>query len=208
MPTTPTLRQQLNRLIASSVPPLRALVKERDHLRHQSLFWRYTHTRLYWQNRALCRELYGPAQPTATPPREIPPELFDRYTLGGTIPVENNYIDATYPANWPLIYTDEEIDAYLATISQNLKSPPDQRDWFIYGTLDEWVCEALAKYPIQGKTVVNMGSLTPWYESICIHFGARPVTIDYNPITMRTDRIRFLSIADWEREPERFEIGL
>ena len=57
MPTTPTLRQQLNRLIASSVPPLRALVKERDHLRHQSLFWRYTHTRLYWQNRALCREL-------------------------------------------------------------------------------------------------------------------------------------------------------
>jgi hypothetical protein len=52
-----------------------------------------------------------------------------------------------------------------------------------------------------------MGSLSPWYEAMFIHFGARPVTMDYNPILVRTKRMEFLSIAEWEEKRERFEIG-
>jgi hypothetical protein len=44
-------------------------------------------------------------------------------------------------------------------ISANLKRPESERveHWFIYGTLDQWVCDAIAKYPIRGQSVVNMG---------------------------------------------------
>jgi hypothetical protein len=157
--------------------------------------------------RALQRDLFGPPDPIAPPPREISPELVDRFTLSGQVEVVPDYFDRTYPRNYPLIYTDEEIDEYLRIIKGNLGKTTEEQDWFIYGALDRWVCEAIRKYPITGKSVVNMGSLTPWYESMFIHFGAQPVTIDYNPIIMRTERISFMTIDQWEQERPQFEIG-
>jgi hypothetical protein len=53
-----------------------------------------------------------------------------------------------------------------------------------------------------------MGSLTPWYEAVCIHFGAFPTTIDYNMITLRTEAMRFMTIADWERGRPLFDAAL
>ncbi len=49
--------------------------------------------------------------------------------------------------------------------------------------------------------------MTPWYEAMFIFFGAHPVTIDYNPIIVRTDRMSFMTIADWERERPLFDLG-
>jgi Caenorhabditis protein of unknown function, DUF268 len=52
-----------------------------------------------------------------------------------------------------------------------------------------------------------MGSLTPWYEAMCIHFGADPVTIDYNPILLRTKRMSFMTTVEWERDRRTFNVG-
>lgn len=169
----------------------------------------YYATRSQWQVRALQRELFGPPQPTPAPPKEIPPHLVDAFTMNGAARLEYCHHDSTYPPNYPLIYADAEIDNYVSTIAQNLKRPENERDahWYIYGTLDQWVCSAIEKYPIRGKSVVNMGSMTPWYEAMFILFGARPVTIDYNPIVLRTDRMAFMTIEQWERERPAFDIG-
>jgi hypothetical protein len=152
-----------------------------------------------WRRYALCRELFGPPQPTTPPKREIPPELLDRFTLGGRIAVEYSYGDSTYPANWPLIYTDYELDVYLARIAR--------REWFIYGQTDIWMWEAIEKYPIHGLDVVNMGSLTPWYEANCIYHGARSTTIDYNPIITLSDRIKTMTIAQWDAAQPKFDVA-
>jgi len=170
-------------------------------------YWRYEATRLDWRHRSLCRELFGPADPCTEPPRTIPDELLDRYTMGGKAEIEYRYRDCTYPGNYPLIYTDAEIDYYIEQIKANLALPREQRDWFIYGTLDDWMCDAIAKYPIRGKSVVNMGSLTPWYEAMFIHHGAKPVTIDYNAIVTRTDRMSVMTMAEWEKERPIFDVG-
>ena len=171
--------------------------------------WKYNTSRFKWQTRALQMELFGPPNPCSTPPREIPAELLSRFNMNGKVEIEYNYLDATYPDNYPLIYTDQEIDNYINVISQNLKRPEGERveHWFIYGTLDQWVCDAIAKYPIRGKSVVNMGSLTPWYESMFILFGGKPVTIDYNRIILRTDRMSVMTIDEWERERPIFDVG-
>lgn len=152
-----------------------------------------------WRHYALCRELFGPPAPTPKPPREIPAELLDAFTMGGRIPVELNYLDATYPGNWPLIYTDHEIDTYLDRIKR--------REWFIYGQTDVWMWEAIAKYPIRGLNVVNMGSLTPWYESNCLFHGASSTTIDYNPIITLSNRIKTMTIAQWDKEQPTFDVA-
>jgi len=154
---------------------------------------------LLWRHYALCRDLFGPPALTARPPAQIPRELMDGYTMGGRIEIEYNYLDATYPSNWPLIYTDPEIDLYLDRIQR--------REWFIYGMTDFWMWDAIAKYPIRNLSVVNMGSLTPWYEATCLFYGARPTTIDYNPIITLSSRIRTMTIAEWDREQPVFDVG-
>jgi hypothetical protein len=175
----------------------------------QVRFLRYATTRFQWQTRALQVELFGPPAPCPVPPKEIPAELMSRFAMNGKVEIEYNYLDATYPANHPLIYADAEIDNYIKVVSENLKRPENQRveHWFVYGTLDQWVCDAIAKYPIKGKSVVNMGSLTPWYESMFILFGTKPVTIDYNRIILRTERMKFMTIDEWERERPIFDVG-
>jgi tetratricopeptide (TPR) repeat protein len=147
----------------------------------------------------LNRQTFGPPNPCPTPPLEIPPHLLDAFTMGGIAKVEPVPSDSTYPSNWPLIYTDIEIDYYLRRINQ--------RKWFLYGTVDLWIWEAIAKYPIAGLSVVNMGSITPWYESICLYYGASSTTIDYNKIITLTDRIKTMTVADWDREQPRFDVA-
>lgn len=142
----------------------------------------------YWRAYVLERELFGSPNPTPKPPREIPPELTDRFTMNGLATIEYIYRDLTYPDNYPLIYTDAEIDDYIARIKSGKT--------FIYGTLDTWVNEALKKYSVKGATVVNMGSRSPWYEAMILLNGGRPVTIDYNRIVAKTDRIKTLTVAE------------
>jgi hypothetical protein len=154
---------------------------------------------LFWRQYALCTELYGPPNRCNTPPRDIPDEMMPGYTMGGRVPVEYAYADLTYPDNWPLIYTDHEIDVYLEKIAK--------RQTHIYGMTDVWMWQAIEKYPIKDQHVVNMGSLTPWYESNCLYHGARSTTIDYNRIITRTDRLKTMTTADWDREQPTFDIG-
>jgi hypothetical protein len=130
----------------------------------------------------LCEAIFGPAQKPAAPVREIPNTLLVDFTMGGLATIEYNYLDATYPANWPLVYTDRELDYYMGRHRRD--------EWFIYGMTDTWVRQALAKYPILGMTVANVGSLTPWYESMILFHGAKPVTVDYNAILTTTDRVK------------------
>ena len=170
---------------------------------------KYATTRYSGQLRAIQLEHFGPPNPCPVPPSEIPPELLSGFSMNGRAEIAYNYLNCTYPDNYPLIYSDKEIDSYIAIISENLKRPENERieHWFIYGSLDQWVCDAIAKYPIRGKSVVNMGSLTPWYESMFIFFGAKPLTIDYNRIILRTDRMSVMTIDEWERERPIFDVG-
>jgi hypothetical protein len=231
-----TKLEDFNRALVDLVPPLwilskserrarknRTRTRERDfdakeaRYRHEIgrrdaelQFYRYAANRYRWQMLALQRELFGPPEPCATPPREIPAGLMAQFTMNGQVVIENNYLDGTYPANHPLIYADAEIERYIRTIRDNLQRPEHERmvHWSVYGSLDQWLCDAISKYPIRGQSVVNIGSLTPWYEAMFLFFGAvKPCTIDYNRIVLRTDRMRFMTLDEWERERPIFDVG-
>jgi Caenorhabditis protein of unknown function, DUF268 len=160
----------------------------------------YDGTRWRWQAKALARELYGEPQQQTLPPREIPPHLVDGFTMGGRVPIIPRYVDCTYPSNWPLIYTDEEIDSYMDRIRAD--------GTYIYGGVDQTVQEALRRYPVKGRDVVTMGSLTPWYEAMILVHGGNAHTIDYNPIIVRTSRIKAWTVAQWERERPQFDYAI
>ncbi|GFK94938.1 hypothetical protein NNJEOMEG_02786 [Fundidesulfovibrio magnetotacticus] len=152
-------------------------------------FHRYFHTLYLWRYRALCREHFGAPAPLPPLPREIPGELREAFAMHGRCEIVHGPVwDKRYPANYPLIYTDAEVDDCLRRI--------DEGDTSVYGQLDDWMREALERHPVAGAEVAVMGSLSPWYESFCLRHGARPVTMDYNAVVSRTPRIRTMTLAE------------
>jgi len=197
------LREQLAS-VGKECADLRRLYEPLAHqvglLESANLAGRVRLERAQWQLRALRTAHFGPPVPVPEPPTRIPPELHDAFTLGGRVPVVERRRDRTYPPNWPLIYTDEEIDAYMSSIRAGGTG--------VYGLVDVWVQNVFKRYPIAGLDVVTMGSISPWYESMILVHGGRPHTIDYNPILVRSDRLTTWTVAEWEGEPRRFDYAL
>jgi hypothetical protein len=131
------------------------------------------------------------------PPREIPPELIDAYTIGGRIPVRKNYFDGTYSE--PVVYSREKIDTVLAQVAAGKT--------FYYGKTDLWLRNALQRFPIRGQEVAVMGSVEPIYESTVIHHGGQPITIEYNKIASEDARLKTLTVAEFERSPRQFDVA-
>ena len=150
-----------------------------------------------WRVRALQRECFGPPAPVACPPRTIPEPLLAGFSMAGRVPIAYSYEDSTYPGNYPMIYTDGEVDAYLARIAAG--------EHFYYGETDASLGQAFDRHPVAGQTVAVLGSRTPWYEAFCLSRGARPITIDYNPILVRCDRLEAHTLREWQAHPRKVD---
>jgi SAM-dependent methyltransferase len=149
----------------------------------------------------LAEAAFGQPDPVTPPPREPPADMHAALTRGGRIPLSFSFHDDTYPGNYPLIYSTAEIEAYLRHIAEG--------QTYIYGGLDISLREAFEKYPVRGLRVVNLGSITPWYEATLLHFGAVPTTLDYNTIVVEDERITALTVHEIEhRDDMQFDAAL
>jgi hypothetical protein len=127
------------------------------------------------------------------PPVTIPEEHLNEYTMNGQSRIYMSYYDdvsdqasKTYP-----IYTREEIDKFINKASN--------RDVHYYGYTDTFLYASLDAYPVIGKSVLIIGSNTPWYESICIAAGAKHcVTLEYNELRYQHPNIHTFTVANWE----------
>lgn len=120
------------------------------------------------------------------PIRQLPSAMRNRFSLNGQIEVLERYSDDS--RSEPLVYKSQVIDANCARIKRG--------ECGHYNAVDSWLYAALKKYPINGNTVAIIGSndqgFGPWYECICLSYGAIPTTIEYNSIDFRDQRIKYL----------------
>jgi SAM-dependent methyltransferase len=131
------------------------------------------------------------------PPKEIPANLLSRYTMNGKVKIEYRYLDNSYPPEKPLVYKGESVDSYMELIKQKRK--------FYYGITDRLLYKALEKYGIDGKDVAIMGSIAPLYESICLFYGGKPTIIEYNKIISNDNRLRVMTVEDYDKNPLTFD---
>ena len=131
------------------------------------------------------------------PPREIPSHLLKRYTMNGKMKVEHWYHDESCSLERPVVFEKEAVDSYLERIRH--------KETFYYGMTDRLLYEALERFNIEGKDVAIMGSLTPLYESICLFYGGRPTTIEYNKIISNDARLGVMTVEEYDRNPLRFD---
>jgi len=122
------------------------------------------------------------------PIREIPPELMDAFTLDGKMAVTSYYDNAA----------TDEIQALISAnfTQQNLQSSIERtarRDRNYYGTTDEWLYQALEKYPVKGLSVCLIGSTFPWYEGMMITYGAARIDVsEYSDRSLEHPKLSYL----------------
>lgn len=128
----------------------------------------------------------------------------DDFSLNGQIQVGPWF--HTPPAGgarpeWPTSLIDRYVylvDAKNYYVGTRL-SPygPDTNDMFF---------QALDAYPVKGKSVLVVGSASPWVEAFCISYGASSITsVDFNvPITNDT-RIKAIPIAELDATDEQYD---
>lgn len=131
------------------------------------------------------------------PPVFIPIRLLGGYTLNGKVKIKYWYSNDSYSRSQPKVFKRIEIDYLLEKIKK--------KDIFYYGQTDAWLYQALSKYSIKEQNVAVIGSVFPLYESICISYGGRVTTIEYNKIISEDKRLQTLTVEEYDRHPVKFD---
>jgi len=66
---------------------------------------------------------------------------------------------------------------YDQPVYETLKLKAKKRETNYYGQTDRWLYHALVDFPIYGKSVLIIGSLMPWYESIALEHHCSSCTV-------------------------------
>jgi len=131
------------------------------------------------------------------PPKNIPTELYQDFTINNSISVKYNYIDNSSFMNNYKVFSKSLIDEYLKEIKANKN--------FYYGKTDYWLQKAFKKYPINNKKVAIIGSENPVYECFVLFYGGVPFTIDYHKIETDDKRLNLLTVDEYKLNPIKFD---
>jgi len=187
-----------------------SLQQEFSALKSTNHYYNYLSNRYQMMAKALQNEVFGPPEWPPSPKKKLTDREIQAFTSNGESVMTFDYKDLRAPKNYALIYTDEEIDHFISKIQKQISIEPGKRDpyqWHIYGSLDGHVSDALQDFSIRGQDVLNIGSMTPWYEAMLIYFNNHPVTVDYNKIILKTKRMSFLSAEEFNNDPRRFNVS-
>ncbi|CAI7852164.1 unnamed protein product [Closterium sp. NIES-54] len=137
----------------------------------------------------------------------IRPSIRDLYTMNGQIAVQPFFFNTDAPDSGavPPVWTDEQINSMLQVArsrdlsSGQLSGYDDSSSLFFF--------EAFDRYPIRGKSVLIIGSQTPWVEAICIAADAGSITtVDFNPPVVSHPRIKSISIEQLDAIDDVFDV--
>lgn len=142
--------------------------------------------------------LLAPLAALASPPREIPQELRNAFTLNGEIPVSHWYFDDSLRTekNNPV----DTLDFFI--------SKAKNREWSYNGEVDAFILQALDDIApeIKGKEVCLTGSCLNWYAGILLSYNARPVAIDFFQAPTKETRVTYLTREEFAKNPRKFDL--
>lgn len=162
--------------------------------------------------------LGGPANSNSKPSFNIDPYPFmgpiawsaiharmqAEYTMNGAIPVtEAFYNDYVPDASLP-VWTTETINQWVGMVQAK------STDFGTYGqqAITD-IMSAFEAHPVKGKTVLVVGSISPWAEAIVIAYGAKQVyTVDFNKPVCSDPRIITMDIAELDASTMTYDVVL
>jgi len=120
------------------------------------------------------------------------------FTMNNSIKKIDNFIDDRRQTDEALYWSKKDIDNFINRIHR--------KESLYYGETNAFLYECLAKYPIKDKTVAILGSIKPWYEAVCLAYGGHPVTIEYNKLKTDDDRLKLMTVKEYNKNPIKFDM--
>ena len=140
---------------------------------------------------------------SAGPPRHMPDDLKDLYTMGGRIEVGDMFVDDTGidGTGTHYKYGAQDVLSFINGAERAKNKGVNLK----YDNKRLWIIEALKQYPLsKGSTVAVYGSMEPWYEAVAITHGAESVVvIEYNHITYDHPQIRSVTVSECTEDPTK-----
>ena len=131
---------------------------------------------------------------------QIAPELQTRFTMANRIPVQHRYLDDAYPETKPIHYSRFKVNYFMKRIRA--------RSFVYYGQTLDFMHEAFTRFPLRDKDVAIMGSRTPVCEVMTLIYGGRPTTIEYNKLTTNDQRLKLLTVSEFQYHPRQFDAAI
>lgn len=129
----------------------------------------------------------------------IPVELFDGYTLNGQIPV----FDFHFTGGAKRTYFN-----YSKQLVEDFISKAANKSVMHYPETDAWLYEAIEKYPVNGKSVLIIGSEEPCYEAVAIQNGATTTMVEYQRVTSEHEKLKTMTVEEFEASDELFDAAI
>ena len=135
-----------------------------------------------------------------TPPKEIPADLVNSYTLNNTVAIAQWYLDDS--AAFKGVKYD--LPTFISMI-EDAKAKKVKN----YPSTDYLLHQALSSYPIKNKKVVIMGSGNPWYEAIAIANECEHCyVIEYQKRYLDHPMVTYLTVEEYNSNPIKFDCAL
>jgi SAM-dependent methyltransferase len=135
----------------------------------------------------------------AVPPEQIPPHLYEEFTLNRRVGIGYAYFDNAYSSEHPLFYETQRINSLIEKALRRENNYYDDTDAALYTMLDKY------RSAIEGKKIGIIGSAEPWYESVVLAYGGHPITVEYNKIETDDPRLTLMTVEEYEKSPVQFD---
>lgn len=132
--------------------------------------------------------------------REIPRDMLKGYTIDGAVKIHDLYIGTSGSRTF-LNYTTQAVDDFIEIVKN--------KGTLHYKETDEWLYEALEKYPVTNQSVLVIGSEEPCYEATAIHYGADNVTmVEYQKVTSEHSKIKTMTVSEFEKDENLYDASI
>jgi hypothetical protein len=110
------------------------------------------------------------------------------FTLDGKMRIEKKIRN-----DWEQSIQDLMNSNFTSSIFEKYRLMARNKESSYYGNTDQFLYNALKKYPVSGKSVLIFGSANPWYEAVMIENGATTVdVVEYSNRESFDSRIKYL----------------
>lgn len=137
------------------------------------------------------------------PPRHIPKELLNEFTMNGAVEIRHWYFDGRFSSRDLPRFTESLLQAKFSRL---------QNKQHLTYIDDRLLHELFSEYSsiIKNKSVIIPGSQTLSFEAYAFFYGAKNVhSIDYQPIITELQRnFTFELVDDFWAHPSEFDLGI
>ena len=133
------------------------------------------------------------------PPKDIPSDFYDDFTLSNKIPVIYQYFNGT--GNKDKYYTLKDYEKIIKNLSEN--------NLTYYGKTINYLLDTINHFPIVDKSILIFGSDGINCDAIAIWKGAKSITIvDYNLPQSEHKLVSCMTHEEIFKNNIKFDIGI